>query len=384
MQFHDTQRGPLPGFQQSFYKFKKNFQLDKFYMRFYILCFINLEKKMCKKFVGFFLCLSILSFPLSAMAENTHVIRAAIEIGMGGPKLQVAEVNPKTNKIVKMLHTQRYFVNFYDSLSDKPDKQLCPEIMKDGLKAFKEAIDKANSFKVDGIVAIATASFRSAQNGDQFAMDLQDETGIKVHIVDQHLEGILTFQAALSRLDVDAEHLVVWDIGGGSIQFIGTAPDGSFLVDCGEVGVGHFKDFIIENIQQRNINEAKSPNPMSAEDIVQAEAHARNLSKGLSQVFRDKISHPHTVVVGAGSVFGFGIHGMVKGKNPFFIKDLSDVALSLPGKTDADLGGGDFAFVEGANVVLTLGFMKGLKIEEMRTINANNADGAIIYAPFWE
>jgi len=33
-------------------------------------------------------------------------IRAAIDIGMGGPKLQIAEVDTVTNKIVKTIHTQ--------------------------------------------------------------------------------------------------------------------------------------------------------------------------------------------------------------------------------------------------------------------------------------
>jgi exopolyphosphatase/pppGpp-phosphohydrolase len=166
------------------------------------------------KLTSFFLNIFILTSTLSATTQVTNVVRAAIDLGMAGPKLQIAEVDPKTNKIIKILHTQRYFVNFYESITHATDHQLCSEIMTQGLIAFKDAVDMANSFKVDRIVGIATPAFRSAINGDQFANEIQNEIGIKVHIIDQNLEGILTFQAVLSKINIDTERLVVWDIGG--------------------------------------------------------------------------------------------------------------------------------------------------------------------------
>lgn len=338
---------------------------------------------MRSRLLGIFFNLCV-CFTLSAPTQNPNVIRAAIDIGMGGPKLQVAAVDPKTNKIVKMLHTQRYFVNFYEGISQSSDNQLTPEIMAQGLQAFKDAVDMANSFEADGIVAIATAAFRAAANGDKFAEEIQNATGIQVHIVDQNLEGKLAFQAALSRLNVDAEHLVAWDIGGGSMQFVSRMSDGTYLVDGCEKGVGAFKDFIIENIQHRNVKEIASPNPMSAKDIAQAVSYASRLSNEVDKALRDKISHSTTTVVGVGSVFGYGIHGMVSGKNLFSIDDLAAVVRALPGKSDADLGGGDFAFVEGSNTIFVLGFMQSLHIGQMHIINVNNADGAIVYEPFWQ
>lgn len=339
---------------------------------------------MVNKFISVFLSISLLNGVLSAATmQNAHVVRAAIDIGMGGPKLQIAEVDLETNKIVKMLHTQRYFVNFYEG-SKNTDNRLSNDVMLQGLEAFKNAIKVAHSFKVDGITAIATASFRSAWNGVEFANAIQNETGIKVHIVDQNLEGKLAFQAVLSKVDFDAENLIVWDIGGGSIQFIGTAADGSVLVDCGQEGVGAFNDYIIGNIQCRNVKECKTPNPMSANDILQAEIYAQNLSQKVDKVFKDKIGHPTTKVVGAGSVFGYGIATMVDGKNPFCLDDIATVVYDLAGKTDADLGGGEFAFCEGSNTILALGFMQGLGIKQIDIVNVNNADGAMIYEPFWK
>lgn len=86
----------------------------------------------------FHLCLC---FNLTAATER----RAAIDIGMGGPELQVAEVDPTTNKIVKMLHTQRYFVNFYEGICDN---QLTPEIMEQGIE--NSGNSQANDYSVSG------------------------------------------------------------------------------------------------------------------------------------------------------------------------------------------------------------------------------------------
>lgn len=336
---------------------------------------------MHNQLLGFFFHVG-LCFNLAAAIEDPHVVRAAIDIGMGGPKLQVAEVDPQTHKIVKVLHTERYYVNFYEGISQNGDSQFSPEMRAQGVKAVKQAVDKANSFGADRIVAIATASFRAAVNGDKLADEIQNATGIQVHIVDQDLEGKLAFQAALSKLNNATEHLVVWDIGGGSVQFIRVMSDGTYLVDGQETGVGAFKDYIIENIQHRNTKEITSPNPMSVEDIAPSISYARCLSNEIDQDLKEKISHPTTTVVGVGSVFGYGIRGVLGGKTQFSIDDLAAFVQSLPGKTDVDLGGGDYAHVEGSNAIFVLGFMQNLKIDKMHLINVNNADGALIYEPF--
>ena len=64
------------------------------------------------------------------------------------------------------------------------------------------------------------------------------------------------------------------------------------------------------------------------------------------------------------------------------LDDIATVVQGLAGKTDADFGG-EFAFCEGSNTVLALGFMRNLDIQQIHVVNVNNADGAIVYQPFW-
>jgi hypothetical protein len=75
------------------------------------------------KRIGILISLFLLSFIHFLEAQNHTVIRAAIDIGMGGPKLQIAEVDIQTQKIVKPLFTERYFVNFYEGISKSADNR---------------------------------------------------------------------------------------------------------------------------------------------------------------------------------------------------------------------------------------------------------------------
>jgi exopolyphosphatase/guanosine-5'-triphosphate,3'-diphosphate pyrophosphatase len=164
-------------------------------------------------------------------ATNTNtVIRAAIDIGSGGPKLRIAEVDLTTNRIIKILHVEQYPVIFQESVSKGGDQTLDAEIMLQGILAIKEAIALAKSFKTEGLVMIGTSVFRNAANGQQFANVIYSEVGLPVHILDQELEAKLAFQAVLAKTSLNSEDLVVWDTGGGSTQFIGVK-DGLYLID---------------------------------------------------------------------------------------------------------------------------------------------------------
>jgi hypothetical protein len=76
-------------------------------------------------------------------------------------------------------------------------------------------------------VAVATAAFRDATNGEAVAAQLAHELGIAVQVLAQADESTLGFQSAVSaaadggELDEEGSTLndvIVWDFGGGSFQ----------------------------------------------------------------------------------------------------------------------------------------------------------------------
>ncbi len=334
---------------------------------------------MNKKLVIFILSV-IIGSAWAAAAQNPIVVRAAIDVGTGGPKLRVGEVNLETGKIVKILHTEQFFVNFHESLAKSPI--FSEEVKARGHEAFQQAVTKAKKFNPEDIIAVATAAFRDATNGLEFAQEIQEKNGIKVHVIDQKLEGELPFMAVLAKTNAKSEDLLIWDIGGRSTQFVSKGAQGFCHVDGRNEGSGLFKDYIIEKIQGLSIHECYSPNPLSAEDVNQAKAYARSLAEKGDQAFKAKIQQSTLTVVGVGPVFGNGIAKSV-GKTTFSREELSAVVQAMINKPDEELGGDDFACVEASNAILALGYMEGLQIEEIQIIHVNNADGALIYEPFW-
>jgi exopolyphosphatase/pppGpp-phosphohydrolase len=137
---------------------------------------------------------------ISLEAQNVHVIRAAIDVGSGGPKLRIAEVNLTTRKIVKMMHVKQYPVIFQESLTRGGAKVLSAEIMLKGIDAIKDAIILAKSYGATEVVIIGTSVFRNAVNGELFASMIRRETDLQVHILDQNLEGRLSFHSVLAKV----------------------------------------------------------------------------------------------------------------------------------------------------------------------------------------
>ncbi len=92
----------------------------------------------------------------------------------------------------------------------------------DALKEFRNLI---NHYKVkpEHIYAVATAAVREAENGTFFKKLLQRETGIDISIIHGREEASISLLGAASVLhDESAREMLLFDIGGGSTEFIRT------------------------------------------------------------------------------------------------------------------------------------------------------------------
>lgn len=325
-----------------------------------------------------------------APCEPFHIIvekpaiRAAIDIGSGATKLRIAQVNVKDQKIEKILVDQAFTVPYQEHLEKSPNNSFDEAVMQTGIDSLKKSAEIAKQYNVDKVIAVATAAFRKATNAEMYIQRIEKETGIKIYIIDQELEGKLAFEAALNQSDVDSTDLVVWDIGGGSFQLTTQNADGSYDIYRGHLASVPFKNLIIKTIQHKNPEQVKSPNPLTTDDIDNALDYAHRIADKVDRIFKERMQHPKVRVVGVGSVFAYGIAPMMKGQMPFKAVQLNQTVKGLAGKTDQDMGGGDFANVSISNAILVLGFMESLKIPELDIIDVNNADGAFLYDPFWE
>ncbi len=328
--------------------------------------------------------LFVLSFSIPSFTGNKDiVVRAAVDIGSGATKLKVVNVNLKTQKITKVLADESFTVQYQEELDKSDNNTFNASVMKEGIEALKKSTEIAKKYGADKVVAVATASFRKAANAQEFIETINQETGIVVHVVDQDLEGALGFEATAAQLDADPSNIIVWDIGGGSYQFSTLNEAGELVVHRGLDASVPFKNRVIKQIKKENPTDIRTPNPLSLTEIKKAESHAIEVSKKVAAVFKEKIANPNTRVIGIGNIFAYRIFPLVEKKSIFTKAELSEKVYDLQGKKDSDLGPGDYNNVAVTNPILVLGFMDNLGIDEMGVMNINNADGALLYAPFW-
>lgn len=331
--------------------------------------------------------LSVLSIMVSPLIYGDHapttVVRAAIDIGSGATKLRVAEVDLKTQKIVKILESQNYTVPYQEQLANDKDGNFNRVVMDQGIEALQQAKTIAQKYQAEKVIAVATAAFRKAKNVDNYIVEIKKQTGIEVNVIDQHLEGELAFKAVVSQYGIDPSKLIVWDIGGGSFQLTTVNSQGKYDIYRGHDASVPFKNHVIEKVKNQNPQIVSTPNPHTTEELLKAQLHAVRLTKNIDNLFKEKIQQPSTQIVGVGNILGMQVPKMINDDTATLDQMIGAVA-NLVDKSDADVGGGDFANVYVTNSILVLGFMEGLNMQKIQLADINPADGAFFYDPFWK
>ena len=141
---------------------------------------------------------------------------------------------------------------------------------------------------------------------------------------------------------------------------------------------------MITEIKRQDLEDTKTPNPISPNQMSMTTSHAREIAEKVDNVFREKIQNSNTKVIGVGNIFAYNIHPIVCAQSPYDQGQLHHGLQKLVGKTDLQVGGGDYANVYITNPALIMGFMQTLGIDEVYIEDISNADGALVYPEFWE
>lgn len=331
------------------------------------------------------ICIAILAvifwIPTNRASLSQGEIRAALDIGSGATNLKIARVDPKTDKIIVSLFEESLPVPYQKHLEQSPNHTFDTQIMSQGIRAIKTLTEFADSYHVEKIVAVATAAFREAANAQQFAHEIECTTGVKVRIISQEEEGVLAFRGALALTAVAPQQAVVWDIGGGSMQFTTLASEDTYLVDKGQTASIPFKKAVIQDIKHQDMTTTQSPNPLTKEEIQAALAYAARLAHTTTPFIAAKLQEPQTHVLAVGHLFNRGIRPLVD-QQIVRSEALEQVVMQWADQIDAQLPGGQFVDVTITNPVLVLGYMQGLKIKQVEVVDVNNTDGALTYPPW--
>jgi exopolyphosphatase / guanosine-5'-triphosphate,3'-diphosphate pyrophosphatase len=97
---------------------------------------------------------------------------------------------------------------------------LSEAAMGRAVEALKICADKLVRRRVRHVRCVATEACRAARNCDIFLQRVAAETGLTLDIISSREEAELTLAGCLPLLDPAVEYALVFDVGGGSAEFV--------------------------------------------------------------------------------------------------------------------------------------------------------------------
>lgn len=325
--------------------------------------------------IGLFVLFSIQSSFAKSCQEN----RMGLDIGSGSTKMMVAEVDICKKAILKVLAQDSRPVQYNEDFEKSKDGTIGNETEAKGLKALEELIAQAKTFKVKSSKGVATSVFRKAKNGNEIIARFAKKLKMNLKVISQEEEALLGYKSAIATLkDVDTQmNIIVWDIGGGSMQMVGKDSEGKDQFYLGNLASVSFKNMIIEVFQLKTVEATPSPNPIGlsrTNAIALAKAYAR---LHVPPFFFN--NNRNNVYVGVGGVHNFSVKSQLQIKDgaSYSLRQLDEKAVQQAQKTDADLSG-DYRATDVSNLLLVEGFMEALGIREVQLAKASLLEGIVL------
>lgn len=318
--------------------------------------------------------------PSQAFADNCWQTRAGIDMGSGTTKIAVTEVNICQHQLGKVLFEDQRPVGYNDALARSGNNQLDETIQQQELTALQQLVTQARRYHPQRISGVATAVFRSASNGQAVIDRFNQQAGVQLKIISQQQEAELGFRSAKAALHdptLRDNDLLVWDIGGGSMQMTAWRDlSGKAVSDVyqGKLASVTLKNFIVDVL--KNQPYATSPNPIgswrpSVLRFVEFYAH----NDVPPQIKHDLATRR---VIGIGGVHGFSIKNQLKIKdNRYDLATLEQVAKQQVWKGDSELTG-DYRATDVSNLLLVEGYMRALGIKDVTVVKASLIQGVVL------
>jgi exopolyphosphatase/guanosine-5'-triphosphate,3'-diphosphate pyrophosphatase len=143
------------------------------------------------------------------------MMRASIDIGTNTIRMLIGDVEGHSVNPEKYLRQITRIGGDFD-----PSNGLHEMSMERTLAALEDFSGELEAHDVNGVYAIATEALRRAPNKEIFIERVKARCGFDVEIIDGDLEAELSCAGVLSALKPSHDHLLIFDIGGGSTEFI--------------------------------------------------------------------------------------------------------------------------------------------------------------------
>jgi exopolyphosphatase/guanosine-5'-triphosphate,3'-diphosphate pyrophosphatase len=140
---------------------------------------------------------------------------AAIDFGTNTARLLIADRRPDGS--FEHVRIEREIVRMGGGFSKKSG--LSADAIQRGVNCLQHFAGILDGYGVKDPRAVATSAVRDAANGQSFIEQIYRQTGIALTVIDGEREGILTLTGVIAGLDCQPDHLMVFDVGGGSTEY---------------------------------------------------------------------------------------------------------------------------------------------------------------------
>jgi len=140
---------------------------------------------------------------------------AAIDVGTNTTRLLIGEI---TGGKISPQHYFRRITRLGGGFD--PERGLSEPAMQRTLAVLREFSDILAATPVAGTLAVATEALRRAPNAHDFLSRVRSECDFDLRVIPGEFEAQLSLAGVLSVLDPRPENLLIFDIGGGSTEFI--------------------------------------------------------------------------------------------------------------------------------------------------------------------
>lgn len=142
-------------------------------------------------------------------------IISAIDIGTNSFHLLVARVTENSFTVV---HREREVVRLRGR-SEKEEHNVIPEKIHEAISVLTKFKIISDSFGAQ-IHAVATSALRDAKNRNEVLSQILESTGIEIKIISGEEEAEYIYKAVCFWNGVKTENSIIFDLGGGSTEFI--------------------------------------------------------------------------------------------------------------------------------------------------------------------
>jgi len=143
---------------------------------------------------------------------------ASIDLGSLTARLLIARVGDDCGYFKPLMRKRSYLYLAGDF--DPVLKQISTQASSRAVTVLKEFSRIIEDWQVKRVVAVATGVVRKAENRNGFLKEIFEETGLRVSAISGEKEARLTSKGALGALGVKNPPFFVFDLGGGTTEFL--------------------------------------------------------------------------------------------------------------------------------------------------------------------